>query len=280
MYPNKNVKELDHRAFLSKTLWNFQTSSLFTDFIIVCSDGEVPVHKAMIVGIFKRWGIGLEDREEFECLIIPDVSASEMKEGLKLLYLNWDAKTLFSVIYSMKHNEGLEDRKTDTSHMKVGNVPLSQSTTTDTDNKRQDIEEILRCRICPCIQCKPVFSSACDVCGKSYKSKGCLIAHKLTKHSSPHSPLELNSQECPICKKTLPKGYLGKHINLHLPDRMFPCNQCKASFKRKDHLKIHMKKHTSHDLGVVKSRNFTKFHERMKRKIFNVSASDVCGKAT
>ena len=95
------MREVDHKAFLCKTLWKFQTKRMFTDFTIVSGDGEgVPIHRAMVVGVFKLWGIGLEDREEFECLIIPDVLAAELVAALRILYLHWDSKPLYSLLFS------------------------------------------------------------------------------------------------------------------------------------------------------------------------------------
>eukprot|EP00092_Neocalanus_flemingeri_P017185 GFUD01018586.1.p1 GENE.GFUD01018586.1~~GFUD01018586.1.p1 ORF type:complete len:265 (-),score=40.72 GFUD01018586.1:136-930(-) len=253
--PVKKVKELDHKTFLCQTFWKFQMSSLFTDFIIVCSDGEVPVHKAMIVGIFKLWGIGLEDREEFECLFIPDVSASTMVEGLKMLYLHWDTETLYNTICSVKHGGGREEGKIETSPLKPVEVSLLKSSMADTYNKEQDIKGS---RLFPCNQCKSSFKRrdhlkthmkrheshdlglvksrednisrkfevknvkvfSCDVCGKCYTTRGSFTAHQNAKHSTTHAPLQLTSQQCPICKKTLRREYLGQHLNQHLPDIM------------------------------------------------------------
>jgi len=99
---DKKMREVDHRAFLCKTLWKFQTKQLFTDITIVSGDGEVPIHRAMVVGVFNLWGIGLEDREEFECLIIPDASAAELVAALRMLYLHWDSKPLFNLLFPGK----------------------------------------------------------------------------------------------------------------------------------------------------------------------------------
>eukprot|EP00092_Neocalanus_flemingeri_P004292 GFUD01004613.1.p1 GENE.GFUD01004613.1~~GFUD01004613.1.p1 ORF type:complete len:294 (-),score=42.02 GFUD01004613.1:157-1038(-) len=165
-----------------------------------------------------------------------------MKEGLKMLYLNWDTKTLFNMIYSMKHNEGLEDRKTDTSPMKVEDVSLSRATTTETDNKGQDIKEILGCL--GVVNSRKFEERAwCDICGKSYMSKGGLIAHKIVKHSSTNSQLEVTNKQCPICKKTLHERYLGQHLSLHLPDRKrnYSCSKCESTYYDKKGLKRHVK---------------------------------------
>eukprot|EP00092_Neocalanus_flemingeri_P019773 GFUD01021413.1.p1 GENE.GFUD01021413.1~~GFUD01021413.1.p1 ORF type:complete len:432 (+),score=83.40 GFUD01021413.1:55-1350(+) len=67
-------------------------------------------------------------------------------------------------------------------------------------------------------QAVDVFS--CDVCGKCYTTRGSFTAHQNAKHSTTHAPLQLTSQQCPICKKTLRREYLGQHLNQHLPDIM------------------------------------------------------------
>ena len=98
---DRKMREIDHKTFLCRTLWKFQTKRMFTDFTIVSGDGEwVPIHRAMVVGIFNLWGIGLEDRKECECLIIPDALAAELVAALRMLYLHWDSKPLYSLLFS------------------------------------------------------------------------------------------------------------------------------------------------------------------------------------
>ena len=85
-------------------------------------------------------------------------------------------------------------------------------------------------------QQKEVFlrNSSCDICGKSYVSKGSLIAHKIFKHSQP-SPIIC--KECPICNKTLNHVRkltdLGSHIDLHMENhRKFSCDLCHRKFSK------------------------------------------------
>jgi len=99
---------VDHHSFLCQTLWKFQKSNLFTDVTIVCSDGEVPVHKTMLVSILQLWEIKLEELEaEFESLVIPEVTADNIKDAMKSIYLHWDTSKLFSLFCSGElFNEG------------------------------------------------------------------------------------------------------------------------------------------------------------------------------
>eukprot|EP00092_Neocalanus_flemingeri_P034032 GFUD01037010.1.p1 GENE.GFUD01037010.1~~GFUD01037010.1.p1 ORF type:complete len:360 (+),score=70.04 GFUD01037010.1:53-1132(+) len=263
--PVKKVKELDHKTFLCQTFWKFQMSSLFTDFIIVCSDGEVPVHrhKAMIVGIFKLWGIGLEDREEFECLFIPDVSASEMVEGLKMLYLNWDTKALYNMIYSVKPEVGHEVWKIETSSRKRIDVSLSKSRGADTSNKGQDIKG---CKMFPCRQCK-----------SSFKRSDHLKNH-IKRHRS-HVLGFVNSREDDISRKSE-----EENIKASVSERSFACTKCESTFYERDVLKKHMKsKHDTvdnkqnrpHDLVNLRDSDDSGKYEEENA---DESLCDVCGK--
>ena len=89
---------------------------------------------------------------------------------------------------------------------------------------------------------------SCEICGKSYTSRGPLIAHNIFKHSQ-SSPFIC--QECPICKKTVKYvkkvGDLGIHINQHLKEeRKYWCDKCPVTFYKSQHLKRHKEaKHTS-----------------------------------
>jgi len=88
----------------------------------------------------------------------------------------------------------------------------------------------------------------CDICGKSYTTKGPLIAHNIFKHSQ---PTPIICQECPICKKTVKHVRkvieLGQHINQHLKEeRRFGCDKCPVTFYKRQHLKKHKEaKHSS-----------------------------------
>jgi len=109
----------------------------------------------------------------------------------------------------------------------------------------------------------------CDVCGKSYYSKGSVMAHKLFLHAE-NSPVV--HQECPICKKKIKHvrtaSDLGSHINQHLMNRRkYFCDMCSNSFIQRSHLIRHISKR--HTAGVQKQRVYTE-------KQFSC---DICGKS-
>eukprot|EP00092_Neocalanus_flemingeri_P026148 GFUD01028339.1.p1 GENE.GFUD01028339.1~~GFUD01028339.1.p1 ORF type:complete len:683 (+),score=146.91 GFUD01028339.1:53-2101(+) len=97
----KKLKEQDHRSFLSKTLWKFKSNFLFTDLTLVCGDGEVKVHKAMLANVIKFSGSNLSG-EELDCLIVPDVSVRQVEEALEWLYLKLDTKPILKLFYPVK----------------------------------------------------------------------------------------------------------------------------------------------------------------------------------
>jgi len=110
----------------------------------------------------------------------------------------------------------------------------------------------------------------CDICGKSYRRKGSLMAHSLWTHSG-SSPT--SCKKCPICKKRIKhvKGVndMAGHINHHLDSRRKNnCNLCQQSFKQRSHLTRHIEaRHRMESAGkqiVQKSRLFS---------------CDVCGKS-
>jgi len=109
----------------------------------------------------------------------------------------------------------------------------------------------------------------CDLCGKSYYSKGSVMAHKLFLHAE-SSPVV--HQECPICKKKIKHvrtaSDLGSHINQHLMNgRKYFCEFCSNSFIKRSHLIRHVMK--MHTVAVQKQRVYTS-------KQFSC---DICGKS-
>ena len=111
----------------------------------------------------------------------------------------------------------------------------------------------------------------CDMCGKSYYSKGSVMAHKLFLHAE-NSPVV--HQECPICKKKIKyvrtASDLGAHINQHIMNRRkYFCDLCPNSFKHKKHLNRHVREKHTAGVHVKKQRTYT-------AKQFSC---DICGKS-
>ena len=80
---------MDQYHYLSRTLWQFCGSSDYTDITLVCADGSLPAHAAMLAGLFTRVGINFPLRDKVpDCIFIPDLSTTDIQMALKALYLH------------------------------------------------------------------------------------------------------------------------------------------------------------------------------------------------
>ena len=79
---------MDHLSYLSQTLWEFCGSHDLTDVTLVCQDGSMPAHAAMLATLFSSFGIRFTSREEIpRSIILPDCVTKEVQYDLKKLYL-------------------------------------------------------------------------------------------------------------------------------------------------------------------------------------------------
>ena len=90
---------MDQSSYLSRTLWDFWGSCKYTDLTLVCVDGNLPAHAALLARLFTSFGINFPSREEVpECLFLPDLTTAEVKHALKALYLQNNAEKLIAVL--------------------------------------------------------------------------------------------------------------------------------------------------------------------------------------
>merc|ERR1712096_467999 len=95
---------------LPETLWQFQQSCQFTDLTLSCSDGTIPAHRAMLAGVFKLLGLPTGGQEEeVECLIIPDVVVSEVKQAMEELYMKSESAKLLNLFCCSKVKSEIVD---------------------------------------------------------------------------------------------------------------------------------------------------------------------------
>lgn len=75
----------------------------------------------------------------------------------------------------------------------------------------------------------------CEFCGKAFKRKDSLRAHRFT-HNNP------NSFICEVCGKGC-KEYnaLRCHLKTHRSDKSYICDKCSKMFKTRHHLLVHIK---------------------------------------
>ena len=80
----------------------------------------------------------------------------------------------------------------------------------------------------------------CDQCGKSFKSANALESHK-KKRGPQHSR---TSYECEICgSKFFKKRELKTHRAQHDSRELYSCTECTATFKDRETLLVHLKRH-------------------------------------
>jgi KRAB domain-containing zinc finger protein len=83
-----------------------------------------------------------------------------------------------------------------------------------------------------------IGNHVCDTCGKGFKNRGALNAHKWI-HSKTQRYI------CSYCGKGLKnKHALEEHTNAHLGLKPFKCRECGKTFGRKTLLKVHQRVHT------------------------------------
>ncbi|XP_055712363.1 zinc finger protein OZF-like isoform X2 [Phlebotomus papatasi] len=86
-------------------------------------------------------------------------------------------------------------------------------------------------------------SYACDMCGKSFKTKMYLNKHKKT-HSETREP-QMRKHLCDICGyRAKDKTHHVEHMNWHAGIKPYKCQDCGKDFVRKDALRIHRMTHT------------------------------------
>ncbi|CAG9133650.1 unnamed protein product [Plutella xylostella] len=79
---------------------------------------------------------------------------------------------------------------------------------------------------------------SCHVCGKMFYTKGALSTHMSTHE-------DLKPYKCAFCPMAFrARGNLTSHISLHTGAKPFVCEQCGKSFRVKRHLKSHSIVHT------------------------------------
>ena len=90
---------MDQSSYLSQTLWDYRERGLYTDLTLVCEDGSLPTHSAMLAGLFASFRINFISREEVpECLFLPGLATATVKEAIGDLYFKCDTNLIMAIL--------------------------------------------------------------------------------------------------------------------------------------------------------------------------------------
>ena len=273
------VRNLGHQLFLSKTLWRFQNIGLLTDVTIVCSDGEVQVHRAMMVNILRLWRIPLEGLgAKLECLIIPEVSTEDIKDAMKTNYLDFDVSKIFGLFRTFKEeivqekcnqiSEDLLEQPGDNDDNSSFESPYSKEKNTeeieinDKTGKRK-LNQAKGKRGRPKgkrdMSKRKISTFKCEDCDIKMKGRLTFKKHQMKYHDLQENNLTTN---CPYCEKGLSNIYnYNMHIVLlhrekaHLhPEIVFKkdCTECDEKFYKIFDLNKHSKSVHGKSLRTLK----------------------------
>ena len=240
---------MDHLSYLSQTLWEYCGSHDLTDVTLVCQDGTLPAHAAMLATLFRSFGIRFTSREEIpSCIILPDCVTKEVQHDLKKLYLQNREKIPRKYPKRVKvapKKEGKNRFKSEKEiECMVNDKLLKYSAQANLDKVRVEAfseefhEQIRRCK----------------TCGENFQNKRERLKHRQIKHSNELEVLGIptgkKDQSCPYCNKMYEKQVgrsgrgrfrqtLEKHIfkahksKLHLHSDITPevqCDECDNEF--------------------------------------------------
>ena len=108
---------MNHSSYLACALWKDRESCKLTDITLVCEDGSTPAHSAVLSVLFTHLGLTFPSRAEVpDCLLLPDLSMTQIKLALKHLYLENRVESLMELLTS-RHVAVKEESK-DTSDTK------------------------------------------------------------------------------------------------------------------------------------------------------------------
>ena len=90
---------MDQSSYLSQTLWDYRERGLYTDLTLVCEDGSLPTHAAMLAGLFTSFRISFLSREEVpECLFLPGLATASVKDALRELYFTCNNSLFVKIV--------------------------------------------------------------------------------------------------------------------------------------------------------------------------------------
>ena len=100
---------MDQGSYLSKALWHFRSTSQFTDLTIVCQDGTLLAHSALLAPLLISLGMKLPSNDDLpDCLVMPDLPTDVVERELKKIYRGHKATALIELLRSTESTIKLE----------------------------------------------------------------------------------------------------------------------------------------------------------------------------
>ena len=213
---------MDQSRYLSHTLWQYRGSLDYTDITLVCEDGILPAHAAMLAGLFTSFGITQSIQvKEPDCVFFPDVTTTDMQQALKALYLHNNANLLRKILNRSKskvEKEASSDgcntasNKAKSEEESIGFLDQQDALTlkVESNSEAQSSIHIDKAKIAKVPIKQLNFQSDlnkhlyrehnklwnCKTCGKGFATKRERLTHRMKEHSD-----ELEACGIPTGKK-------------------------------------------------------------------------------
>ena len=258
---------MDQKSYLAQALWHYRSTDKFTDIEIVCKDGTLSAHVALLAPFFASLGLKFSSSDDVpDFLLLPDLAKRDVEDDLKKIYSGHKAIILLELLRSVKdivkleisdyvdevESKPLENEKK-AIHEDCDNYFGDQDDLGQSDEEAKDPVEKIKDDLPESDGIKPektakrTFSSSkrskmveCKECGDECHGMVAYLAHMKEFHAKTKIDIE-GGNVCPYCEKVLKNDWLLKsHLALvhreellkHHPDIVLrkPCPDCDEMF--------------------------------------------------
>ena len=124
---------MDQKSYLAQALWHYRSIDKFTDLTIVCKEGALPAHTALLAPFFASLGLEFSSTDDVpEFLLLPDLAQRDVEGGLKNIYGGHKATVLFELLKSTKDFAKLEiDNEDESEPFENGKVDNKENLSND-----------------------------------------------------------------------------------------------------------------------------------------------------
>ena len=258
-----------HNTYLSGALWQFQLTGEFTDVTLVCEDGKLALHSALLTGPLTRL---CHEGGGDSVLVLLDRRVEEVREALRKMYLDQDTSAVMEILNMETENNcknQVLDSKTDLFEIKsepeldidedIGDLDGELG---DVDENLGDIDEDLQSSQKNNLKFEDID---CDVhkINNEDEMESELAMKNEMKEDVKHVKENHTTQQggkfyceiCPLSYKT--KKILNTHVKVKHPDKIskkidpsfrggkWYCTVCEMVYLTKKALRTHVRhKHT------------------------------------